>query len=65
MSASMMETLVSAVFLADTPAGRVFPKVSFTLSPSSLSLSEAAVKVKVTVCSVSPGANSTLAGTPE
>ena len=55
--------VASPVVPALTPAGRVLPKPSLTLSPSSLSLSEAAAKVKD--FSVSPGLNTTLAGTPE
>ena len=38
-SSSVIVTTASSVFPALTPAGRVFPKVSFTLSPSSLSWS--------------------------
>ena len=57
-----METTVSLVEPADTPAGR-FPKPSFTDSPSSLSLSEAALKLML--FSVSPPLKVTLAGTPE
>ena len=59
----MIETVASSVLPALTPVGRVLPKPSLTLSPSSLSLSEAALKSKV--FSVSPGLNTTLAGTPE
>ena len=46
-----------------TPAGKVLPKVSFTDSPSSSTVSAVAVKVKV--FSVSPELKVTLAGTPE
>ena len=58
-----METVVSGTLPLDTPAGNALPKVSLTLSPSSSTLSWAAVKVKV--CSVSVGPKVTLAGTPE
>ena len=58
-----METTASSVEPLVTPVGRVLPKVSLTLSPSSLSLSEAAWKVMST--SVSPLLKVTLAGTPE
>ena len=62
-SSSVIVTTASSVFPALTPVGRVFPKVNFTLSPSSSTLSEAAVKVMST--SVSPALKVTLAGTPE
>ena len=58
----MIETTVSLVAPSDTPVG-MFPKPSFTLSPSSLALSWVALKVKV--FAVSPDANTTLEGTPE
>ena len=61
-SSSVMLTVVSVGVPALTPAGRG-PKVSFTLSPSSLALSWVALKVKV--FAVSPDANVTLEGTPE
>ena len=61
-SSSVMEMVVSLVVPSVTPVGRV-PKVSFTLSPSSSTLSEVAVKVKL--FSVSPLLKVTLAGTPE
>ena len=57
-----MDTVVSAVLPGLTPAGRV-PNVSFTdSSSSSLSLSEAALKVML--FSVSPPLKVTPAGTP-
>ena len=62
-SSSVIVTTASSVVPALTPVGRVFPKLSFTLSPSSLSLSEEAVKVMST--SVSSALKVTLAGTPE
>ena len=42
-----METVVSWVLPALTPSGNGLSKVSFTLSPSSLSVSSVAVKVKL------------------
>ena len=62
-SSSVIVTTASLVVPADTPAGRVLPKVSFTLSPSSLSWSWVALKLMST--SVSPALKVTLAGTPE
>ena len=59
----MIETTVSFVVPSVTPAGRVLPKVSFTDSPSSSTVSEVAVKVKL--LEVSPVLKTTLAGTPE
>ena len=50
-----METVASWVLPALTPSGNGLSKVSFTLSPSSLSVSSVAVKVKL--CSVSVGPN--------
>ena len=61
-SSSVMETTVSLGLPSVTPVGRV-PNPSFTLSPSSSSPSWVAVKGML--FSVSPDANSTLAGTPE
>ena len=58
----MIETTVSLVVPSLTPVGRV-PKVSFTDSPSSSTVSAVAAKVKV--FSVSPLLKVTLAGTPE
>ena len=55
-TASLVEPLV-------TPVGRLDPKVSFTLSPSSSTVSCAASTVKL--FSVSPLLKVTLAGTPE
>ena len=43
----MIVTTASSVFPALTPAGSVFPKVSFTLSPSSFNAVEEALKVNV------------------
>ena len=57
----MILTVASFVVPADTPVGKA-PKPSFTLSPSSFSLSEAATKV--ISFSVSPLLNSMLPGTP-
>ena len=57
-----MVTVASAVAPADIASGSGDPKDSFTLSPSSSTLSEAAVKVMV--LEVSPALNVTLAGTP-
>ena len=57
-----METVVPLWVPAETRSGRV-PKLTLTLSPSSLSESEAAVKVNV--FSVSPLLKTTVAGTPE
>ena len=57
-----MLTVVSAVAPAVTPVGSA-PKASFTLSPSSSSVSWAAAKVMG--CDVSPALNVTVAGTPE
>ena len=62
-SSSVMLTIASLVEPLVTPVGRLDPKVSFTLSPSSFSSSEAAEKVKLS--SVSPATKVTLAGTPE
>ena len=62
-SSSVIVTTASSVFPALTPVGRVFPKASFTDSPSSFSLSEAATKA--ISASVSPALKVTLAGTPE
>ena len=59
----MIVTTASSVLPALTPVGRVFPKVSFTLSPSSLSWSWVAVKRKV--FEVSPALKVILGGTPE
>ena len=63
LSSSVMETVASVVPLAVTPMGRVFPKVSFTLSSSSSTSSS--VAVKEIVSSVSPGTKVKLSGTPE
>ena len=57
-----MLTIASLVEPFVTPSGRA-PKVSFTLSPSSSTLSDAAVKEIVS--SVSPDTKVTLGGTPE
>ena len=61
-SSSVMFTVVVAGEPALTPVGSV-PKLSFTLSPSSSTVSSVAVNVNV--FDVSPLANDTLAGTPE
>ena len=53
--------MASSVLPAPTPAGRT-PKVSFTDSPSSSTLSDVARNVNV--FSVSPLLNVTLVGTP-
>ena len=59
-----MEMMVSLVVPSVTPVGRLsVSKVSLTDSPSSSTVSEAAVKVNV--LDVSPELNTTLAGTPE
>ena len=58
-----METVASAGLPTLTPVGRGLPKVSLTLSPSSLSLSWVAVKVKL--FSVSVGPNVTLVAESE
>ena len=58
-----MDTMASLVVPALTPAGRELSKPSLTLSPSSLSSSAVAVKVKD--FSVSLALKTTLAGTPE
>ena len=60
----MIETVVEVAWplVAVTPFGSV-PKVSFTLSPSSSSVSSMAVNVIVRDVSVAPKV--TLAGTPE
>ena len=58
-----MLTVVSLGEPALTPAGRLVPKASRTLSPSSSTVSWAAVNVKV--LDVSPALNVTVAGTPE
>ena len=58
-----MDTTASLVEPSVTPAGRVLSKPSLTLSPSSLSSSAVAVKVKD--FSVSLALKTTLAGTPE
>ena len=58
-----MFTTASSVEPLVTPVGRLDPKVSFTLSPSSSTLSDAALKEMST--SVSPLLKVTLAGTPE
>ena len=57
-----MLTAVSSVAPALTPVGSA-PKASFTLSPSSSSVSAVAAKSKV--LDVSPALKVTLAGTPE
>ena len=57
-----METTLSLVVPSVTPVG-IAPKVSFTDSPSSSTLSEAAAKLKV--FSVSVLLKVTLVGTPE
>ena len=62
-SSSVIETTASLVEPSATPAGRELPKPSLTLSPSSLSSSAVALKVKD--FSVSGLLNTTLAGTPE
>ena len=62
-SSSVMLTMLAAGVPPVTSAGRLAPKLSLTLSPSSLTLSASAVKVKVIV--VSPLVKVTLAGTPE
>ena len=64
-----METTLSFVVPSVTPVG-IAPKVSFTDSPSSSTLSEAAAKLKVssvmeTTLSVSVLLKVTLVGTPE
>ena len=59
-SSSVMETVVWSVTPSETPAGSV-PKSRRTLSPSSLSLSAAALKV--IVLEVSPALKVTLPGT--
>ena len=61
-SSSVMDTTLSLVVPAVIPVGSV-PKVSFTDSPSSSTLSEAAAKLKV--FSVSVLLKVTLVGTPE
>ena len=61
-SSSAMLTVDSDVVPAVTPSGSV-PKPSFTLSPSSSTVSAVAEKVKDLDVSVAP--NVTLAGTPE
>ena len=58
-----MLTMLAAGVPAVTPAGRLAPKLSSTLSPSSLTSSASAVKVKV--LEVSPLLKVTLCGTPE
>ena len=58
-----MVTVASSVVPAVTPSGSVVPKLSLTLSPSSSTVSWAAVKTKV--FSVSPLPKVTLGGTPE
>ena len=60
-SSSLIDTVVSAGLPALTPAGSV-PKPSFTLSPSSSTVSSVAVNVML--CSLSPLSNVTLASTP-
>ena len=58
-----MLTVVSLGEPSLTPAGRLDPKASFTLSPSSSRVSWVAAKVMG--CDVSPALNVTVAGTPE
>ena len=62
-SSSVIDTTLSLGVPALTPVGRFEPNPSLTLSPSSLSLSEAALNVML--FSVSPPLKTTLAGTPE
>ena len=58
-----MLTMLVAGVPAVTPAGRPAPKLSLTLSPSSLTSSASAATVKV--IEVSPLVKVTLPGTPE
>ena len=58
-----MVTVVSLGLPSLTPASGIAPKLSLTLSPSSLSASSSAAKVKV--WAVSPLLKVTLPGTPE
>ena len=58
-----MVTALVAVVPALTPSGSVAPKLSLTLSPSSSTVSWAAVKVKD--LEVSPLSKVTFCGTPE
>ena len=61
-SSSVIETVLSFTLPALTPVG-IVPKVSFTLSPSSSTVSAVAAKVKL--LEVSPVLKVTLVGTPE
>ena len=62
-SSSVMVTALVAGLPAVTPVGSVAPKLSLTLSPSSSTVSWAAVKVNV--LEVSPLSKVTFCGTPE